>query len=107
MENMNSDNMYNQNVPPTPTPRKAVASLILGICSVVFGCAGPVGMVCAIIDLIVSNRLKEEVMEIPQIGKVGKVLGVIGLVISILGLIFWIVNIVILILYGEWEVTYY
>lgn len=101
------DNMNNN--PKKPTPGKAVACLVLGICSIAYSCASPVpvGMVCAIVDLILSDKLKKELFEVPKMGKIGRTLGIIGLVLSILGIVFWIVYIIVLVMFGEWEVSYY
>lgn len=68
------------------TPGKAIAALILGIASIVFGCGG-VGLICAIIDLVLCGQLGKEYPELPKQAKVGKVLGIIGLVLGIIGLI--------------------
>lgn len=68
------------------TPGKAIAALILGIASIVFGCGG-VGLICSIIDLVLCSQLSNEYPELPQQAKVGKVLGIIGLVLSILAVI--------------------
>lgn len=126
MDNMNYDNGRNQNYsletgypangrpvymesksPAEPTPGKAIASLILGICSILFCCSGLIGMICAIVDLVLSSQLKKEVSEVPTMGKVGKVLGIIGLILGILVILFWIAYIFILVEYGTWEVNTY
>lgn len=99
MDNMN--NNYKE-----PTPGEAVASLVLGICSIVFACSGPIGLVCAIVDLVLSGKLKKRLMEVPTMGKVGRTLGIIGLILAIFGIIFWIVWFVFIIMYGEWEYYY-
>ena len=87
MDNSN----YEGNQPAQQTPGKAIACLILGICSIVFSCSGIVGLVCGIIDLVLSKKLVSEVAELPGQAKVGKTLGIIGLIISIIGILVWVV----------------
>lgn len=63
------------------TPGKAIAILILGICSIVFSCAGP-GLICGIVGLVLNSQLAKEMGEVPQQAKVGKILSIIGLVLT-------------------------
>lgn len=89
--------------PSQGTPGKAVAGFLLGIASILFGCTGILSLICAIIGLVLCSQAKREVQELPGIGKAGKVLNIIGLIVGILGILFWLI----LILFGEWEVSYY
>ncbi|MCM1496680.1 MAG: hypothetical protein NC089_12900 [Bacteroides sp.] len=90
--------------PPAPSQGKAVAGLGLGIASILFGCTGIMSLICSIIGLILCSQMKKEAGEMSGMGKAGMVLNIIGLVIGILGILFWLI----LILFGDWEVsTYY
>lgn len=92
-----------QSKSPQQAQGKAVAGLILGIGSILFGCTGIISLICGIIGLVVCSQVKRETTEMPGIGKVGKVLNIIGLVMGALGILFWLI----LILFGDWEVNYY
>lgn len=88
------------------TPGKAVACLILGICSIVFACGG-IGLVCSIVTLVLSGQLTKELGELPSQAKVGKVLAIIGLVLAVLAVIFWIVMAIVGVAAGASSYSYY
>lgn len=82
--------MDNNQVTPTndgeKTPGKAIACLILGICSIVFSCGG-IGLICAIIGLVLNGQLAKEMGEVPQQAKIGKILCIVGLVLTVIAVI--------------------
>lgn len=102
----------NQPVPPPPyTPAQpkykpeglAIASMVLGICSVVLG-----SLVCAILALVFSSRVKSHYPN-GNLGpnttyvKVGKICGAVGLGISIFMIVLVIVALILLFTYGIFE----
>ncbi len=83
--------------PKQPLPN-ATLSLVLGICSVVFGCFA-LGLIFGIIGLVLSSKSKKLYEQNPELyegygtANAGFVLSIIGLVmgaISMLYFIFWI-----------------
>ena len=67
----------------------AVASLVLGICSIVFGVIGlgiPIGAVCAIVGIVLGNMPKKK-RERSSMAKAGFICSVVGTILSLLVLI--------------------
>ena len=80
--------MENQKAP------NAVAVLILGICSIVFGCM-VLGLVCGIVGLILSRQAVAMHRENPNLedwGMVnaGRITSIIGIVLGAFSLIYWV-----------------
>ena len=79
----------------------AVASLILGICSLVFGCFF-VGLICGIIGVILANKGSAEIRTNPDafsgVGmlKAGKITSIIGIVFGVVYIIYYIIAVLIL-----------
>lgn len=69
------------------TPGKAIASLILGIASLLLGCCGSVGIVTGIISIILTCSLKKDTGDKNTMATVGMILGIVGIVISLIVLI--------------------
>lgn len=76
--------MDNNYAPEVRTPGKAIACLIMGICSLVFSSAYGMGFIFAIIGLVLFGQIKKQVTEIPKMAKIGKILCTIGLILDIL-----------------------
>ena len=78
------------------TPPYSIASLVLGICSIVFSCAF-LGLVCGIVGLILANngfkayRLHPEDYSGTGMLQAGKVTSIIGVVLGALYVVYWIV----------------
>lgn len=95
----------NQPTQTQMTP-KAIAILILGICTLIFGLWGIIGVtailgiITGIITLILSGSSGKELAANPTmyhgqgLRKTGKILGLIGFIFSIIFLIVWIILIV-------------
>lgn len=78
--------MDNSNMPRQSSSQatgKAVASLILGVSSII-GCAFGVGLVCGIIGLVLANVNDKETGEKQTVAKVGRILSIMGIVFSVL-----------------------
>ena len=73
----------------------AVASMVLGICSIVFGCF-LIGLVCGILGLVFAskaqNALRQEPDKYTGSGMItaGKVCSIVGIVLSALGILYLI-----------------
>lgn len=65
---------------------KSIASMALGIASIVFCESGVVGLVCAIIGMTLSKQAIAEGGE-NGFNKAGKICSTIGLIISIIGFV--------------------
>lgn len=84
-----------QNVP------NAVAALVLGICSLAFGCIF-VGLICGIIGLSLANRGMKEYRSNPDLYtgygmlNAGKIMSIIGIVLGGLYVIYYLVIVLIL-----------
>lgn len=89
----------------------AIASMVLGICSIVF-CAGVItGLICAILAIVFASKAAKQAPGGdlgPSRGfiKAGKICGIIGLVLSILFIVIWVLY-VILFIYLFQELTPY
>ncbi|MCI1779466.1 MAG: hypothetical protein LKI53_05855 [Bacteroidales bacterium] len=79
----------------------AVSSLVLGICSLAFGCIF-IGLICGIVGLSLANKGMREYRSAPDIYNgygmlnAGKILSIIGIVLSGLYLIYYLVIVLIL-----------
>ena len=65
---------------------KSIATLILGIASIVFCETGIVGLVCGIIGLVLGNKalpLAEANGEPTKMAKIGRTLSIVGLILGI------------------------
>ncbi len=89
---------YNLNMPPQEGPKgMAIASMVLGICSIVLGCCGKlrwIGLACSVVGLvlgIISIRKKES----------GKGMAVAGIVCSIVEIVLFVIGIIIIIFIGS------
>lgn len=73
----------------------AIASMVLGICSILFSAGAITGLVCAILALVFAGKMSKQAPD-GNLGAsknfvlAGKICGIVGLVFSILFLIFWI-----------------
>jgi len=88
MENQNPDN----NNTPLPASGLAIASLVLGICSIpTCLCYGVPSLICGIIGLILAHSASQQVAAGTAGGqgliKAGRICSIIGLVLSVL---YWI-----------------
>jgi hypothetical protein len=87
-----------ENKQPLPN---AVATLILGLCSLLFGCFF-VGIICAIIALAISGGPKRLYMQSPAqysgygMLNAGRILSIIGIVLGAIAIIYTIVAVAIL-----------
>lgn len=83
------------------TAPNAVTSLILGICSIVFGCFF-IGLICGIIGLVMANNGTKTYNENPSayagegMLKAGKITSIIGIVLGGLYVAYYIVAVAIL-----------
>jgi len=90
-----TDQIQKQNAP------NAVAALVLGICSIVFGCFF-IGLICGIIGLVLAKKGTVAYNEAPDqytgegMLKAGKITSIIGIVLSALGIIYWVIWVAIL-----------
>ena len=96
MENQNtSPLMQQQNAP------YAVAALVLGICSLVFGCFF-VGLVLGIIGLVLANKGIRAYMANPELYtgygmlKAGRITSILGIVFGAIYIVYYIVAVLIL-----------
>ena len=102
---------YRPPVNPAKPSGLAIASMILGICSIVF-CAGVItGLICAILAIVFASKAAKQAPGGdlgPSRGfiKAGKICGIIGLVLSILFIVIWVLY-VILFIYLFQELTPY
>lgn len=76
--------------PVDPGQGKGIASMVLGICSILFcGAYGLVGLTCGIIGLILTKQSTELSGGVPNgFAKAGKVCGIIGTILSGLMLLY-------------------
>lgn len=68
----------------------AVASLVLGICSIVFGLLGlgiPIGAICGIVGIVLGNMAKKNPETNLSMAKAGFICSVVGTILSLLVLI--------------------
>ena len=85
-----TDQIQKQNAP------YAVAALVLGICSIVFGCMF-VGLVCGIVGLVLAKKGTDAYNEAPDqftgdgMLKAGKITSIIGMYI-----VYWVIWVAIL-----------
>ena len=90
-----TDQIQKQNAP------YAVAAMVLGICSIVFGCLF-VGLVCGIIGLVLARKGFYAYNADPDMytGKgmltAGRVTSIIGIIFSAIHIVYWIVWVIIL-----------
>jgi len=79
----------------------AVASLVLGICSLVFSCFF-VGLVCGIIGLILANKgfaeydAHPDLYKGPGMLKAGKITSIIGIVLGALYILYYVIVVLII-----------
>ena len=79
----------------------AVAALVLGICSIVFGCMF-VGLVCGIVGLVLAKKGTDAYNEAPDqftgdgMLKAGKITSIIGIILSALYIVYWVIWVAIL-----------
>lgn len=90
-----TDQVQKQNAP------FAVAAMVLGICSIVFGCMF-VGLICGIVGLVLAKKGTEAYNEAPDqytgdgMLKAGKITSIIGIILSALYIVYWIIWVAIL-----------
>lgn len=70
-----------------------IACMVLGIVSVVFGCAPLIGLVCGIIAIIMNRKDMQMGYE-SSYHKAGLVCGIVGVCLGALSLIYWSICIV-------------
>lgn len=72
----------------TPGRGYAIASMVLGICGIVFCCCyGMIGIICSVLALIMHhNAVKMDGFE-SSYAKVGKICGIIGIALGVITLI--------------------
>ena len=73
----------------------SVASLVLGICSIVFSC-GIVGLILGIIGLAQAKKANAAIAADPALGgaglaKGGKITSIIGIVLGAVAILYWII----------------
>ena len=78
----------------------SVASLVLGICSIVFSC-GIVGLILGIIGLAQAKKANALIAADPALGgaglaKGGKITSIIGIVFGAIAIFYWVVVVFIL-----------
>lgn len=79
----------------------AVATLILGICSIVFGCFF-VGLICGIVGLVLGGKGKRVYNEAPSsytgygMLSAGRILSIIGVISGAIYVIYYIIAVAIL-----------
>lgn len=79
----------------------AVATLILGICSIVFGCFF-VGLICGIVGLVLGGKGKKVYNESPAsytgygMLSAGRILSIIGIIFGAIYVIYYIIAVAIL-----------
>ncbi len=79
----------------------AVAALVLGICSLLFGCFF-VGLVCGIVGLVLANKGLDTYQSNPAIYsgygmlKAGKVTSILGIIFGAIYVVYYIIAVVIL-----------
>jgi len=89
-----TDQIQKQNAP------YAVAALVLGICSRVFGCM-IVGLVCGIVGLVLAKKGAEAFNAAPDqytgdgMLRAGKITSIIGIILSALGIVYYVICIAI------------
>jgi len=71
----------------------AVASLVLGICSIVFFWLSFVGLACGILAIVFGVVAKNKVKADPQVGGAGNAKA--GLVTGIIGVVFWVIMVIV------------
>ncbi|MBQ6277136.1 MAG: DUF4190 domain-containing protein [Bacteroidales bacterium] len=85
-----TDQIQKQNAP------YAVAAMVLGICSIVFGCM-IVGLVCGIIGLVLAKKGTDAYNAAPDqftgdgMLKAGKITSIIGIILSALGIVYCVI----------------
>ncbi|MBO7651548.1 MAG: DUF4190 domain-containing protein [Bacteroidales bacterium] len=90
-----TDQIQKQNAP------YAVAALVLGICSIVFGCFF-VGLICGIVGLVLAKKGTDAYNAAPDqytgegMLKAGKVTSIIGIILSALYIVYWVIWVAIL-----------
>lgn len=90
---------YNQPQPPTQKPMlpNATTVLVLGICSIVFGCVVIVGLALGIIGIVLSSKGRKLYKENPTgyegYGQLnaGFIMSIIGTSLGALALVYWII----------------
>lgn len=80
------DNPY---VPPNRTPGLAVASMVLGIVSIVFSCCVWIGFVCSVLAIIFGILTLRKGPEGKSMAIAGIICGGVSIVLSVFVLIFW------------------
>lgn len=79
----------------------AVAALVLGICSLLFGCFF-VGLVCGIVGLVLANKGLDTYQSNPAsysgygMLKAGKVTSILGIIFGAIYVVYYIIAVVIL-----------
>ncbi|MBO4874936.1 MAG: hypothetical protein J5542_06485 [Bacteroidales bacterium] len=90
-----NDQVQKQNAP------YAVAALVLGICSIVFGCFF-VGLICGIVGLILAKKGYEAYNAAPDqyagegMLKAGKITSIIGIIFGALYIVYYIIVVAII-----------
>jgi len=85
----------------TQTAPYAVAALVLGICSLLFGCIF-VGFVCGIVGVVLANKGIATYNQTPDqytgygMLKAGKITSVLGIVFGAIYLVYYVIAVVIL-----------
>lgn len=90
-------------VPPIDVKSKpdgmAIASMVLGICSILFSSSIMFGLACSILALIFSSKTaKNNPGNVKNKGflTAGKICGIIGLIFTVFWIIFWIIFFVVI-----------
>lgn len=81
----------------------AIASMVLGICSILFSAGFITGMICAILAIVFGGKVSKQTPggnlgASQNFVKAGKICGVVGLIFSILFAVLWIFLIIAIIM---------
>ena len=86
----------NPNPAPQPEPESgkpsgyAIASLVLGICSIVFCCSNLIGIICGVLACVFAKK-ENDLGHANSFTKAGMICGIIGIILGAISLIYWIV----------------
>jgi hypothetical protein len=92
-----NENLNQGTYVPPKNNGMAVASLVLGICSIVFCWVSFIGLVCGVLAIIFGVVAKNKIKTDPQLG--GAANASAGLVTGIIGVVLWVVVVIVITLF--------